>query len=142
MTRGIFVTGTDTGVGKTLAACALIHALKRRGIAAMPMKPVAAGAVAHDETWANEDSMALLHAASRDRASLSEVTPVLLREAMAPHIAAARENRRITLDPIVAAFGRLASDSAFLVVEGVGGRGEYDGIGPGEGHVVPHKRQL
>jgi dethiobiotin synthetase len=121
MIRGIFVTGTDTGVGKTLASCALIHALKRQGVAAMPMKPIAAGASMHDGTLANEDSIALLRAASREISSLPDVTPVLLSEPMAPHIAAAREGRRIALDPVLAAFGRLASASDFLVVEGVGG---------------------
>ena len=121
MIRGVFVTGTDTGVGKTLCACALIHALKRHGVAAMPMKPVAAGASMLDGTLANEDSVALIRAASREMAALPDVTPVLLREPMAPHIAAAREGRRIALDPVIAAFGRLASASEFLVVEGVGG---------------------
>jgi dethiobiotin synthetase len=121
MSRGIFVTGTDTGVGKTLATCALIHALKRHGVAAMPMKPVAAGASMHDGTLANEDSIALLRAASREMSLMPDVTPVLLREPMAPHIAAAREGRRISLDPILASFARLASASDFLVVEGVGG---------------------
>ena len=56
MTAGVFVTGTDTGVGKTTVACALIHALASRGIDAMPMKPVAAGAVVHEGGWANADS--------------------------------------------------------------------------------------
>jgi dethiobiotin synthetase len=121
VTRGIFVTGTDTGVGKTLASCALIHALKRRGVAAMPMKPVAAGASMHDGALANDDTVALLRAASRDMALIADVNPVLLREPMAPHIAAAREQRRITLDPILASFERLASAADFLVVEGVGG---------------------
>lgn len=119
--RGVFVTGTDTGVGKTLAACALIHALKRHGVAAMPMKPIAAGASMHDATLANDDSVALLRAASREMSLLPDVTPVLLREPIAPHIAAARENRRITLDPILASIARLASMADFLVVEGVGG---------------------
>ena len=104
MIRGIFVTGTDTGVGKTFAACALIHALKRQGVAPMPMKPVAAGASMHDGVLANEDSIALMRAASREMSLMPDVTPVLLREPMAPHIAAAREGRRISLDPILASF--------------------------------------
>ena len=119
--RGVFLTGTDTGVGKTLAACALIHALVERRIDVMPMKPVAAGAVVHDGAWANEDSIALLRAAGRDTARLPDVTPILLREPMAPHIAAARENRRIALDPILAAYRRLADAAECVVVEGVGG---------------------
>jgi dethiobiotin synthetase len=119
--KGVFVTGTDTGVGKTLAACGLIHALKARGVDVMPMKPIAAGAVVHSGGWANEDSLALLRAADRDTARLPDVTPVLLRVPMAPHIAAARENRRITLDPILASYRKLASAAQFVVVEGVGG---------------------
>ncbi len=87
----------------------------------MPMKPVAAGASMFDGALANEDSVALLRAASREMTLLPEVTPILLREPMAPHIAAAREGRRITLDPVLGAFASLASSSDFLVVEGVGG---------------------
>jgi dethiobiotin synthetase len=119
--KGVFVTGTDTGVGKTLAACALIHALVDRGIDVMPMKPIAAGAAVHDGTWANADSVALLRAAGRDTSRLPDVNPILLREPMAPHIAAAREGRRITLEPVLPALERLAADGRFVVVEGVGG---------------------
>ena len=79
----MFVTGTDTGVGKTVAACALLHALVARGIEVMPMKPIAAGAVVHSGGWANEDSIALLRAAGRDASRMSDVTPILLREPMA-----------------------------------------------------------
>jgi dethiobiotin synthetase len=115
------MTGTDTGVGKTLAACALIHALVDRGIDVMPMKPVAAGAVMHDGGWANEDTIALLRAAGRDGARAADANPILLREPMAPHIAAARERREITLEPILEAFERLRQAAGFVVVEGVGG---------------------
>jgi dethiobiotin synthetase len=118
--KGIFVTGTDTAVGKTVAACALLHALAARGVEVMPMKPIAAGASVHDGMWANDDAVALLRAAGRDTSRLPDVTPVLLREPMAPHIAAAREGRRITLEPILAALDRLAA-SGFVVAEGVGG---------------------
>lgn len=120
MKRGVFVTGTDTGVGKTLCAAALIHALVGRGIDVAPMKPVAAGTVVHDGSWANEDSVALIRAAG-SAARIEDVTPVLLREPMAPHIAAAREGRTITLEPVLAAFEKLASSGRFMVVEGVGG---------------------
>ena len=121
MTRGVFVTGTDTGVGKTLCACALIHALSGRGIDVMPMKPVAAGAVVHDGGWANEDTIALLRAAGREGARAADANPILLREPMAPHIAAARERREITLQPILEAYERARSNAGFVVVEGVGG---------------------
>jgi len=117
--RGVFVTGTDTGVGKTLACCALIHALAAHGVAARPMKPVAAGAIPHAGRRANDDTLALMGAAGLPIDEIDAVTPVLLHEAMAPHIAAARAGRRITLAPIAAALER--APDRFLVVEGVGG---------------------
>jgi dethiobiotin synthetase len=120
MKAGCFVTGTDTGVGKTLCAAALIHALAQRGVAVMPMKPVAAGAVMHEGAWVNEDSLALLRAAGCEASRLADVTPVLLRQPMAPHIAAAREGRTIELAPLLAAFARLR-EAGYVVVEGVGG---------------------
>ncbi len=121
MSRGVFVTGTDTGVGKTVAACALLAALQARQVPCLPMKPVAAGAVALDGTSANEDSLALMRAAGCEAGDLARVTPVLLREALAPHIAADREGVTIRLEPILAAFAELAARGKFLVVEGVGG---------------------
>jgi dethiobiotin synthetase len=121
MRRGVFVTGTDTGVGKTLASCALIHALREAGVEVLPMKPIAAGAIERDGHWANEDSLALLQAAGSDVSLLCDVTPVLLREAMAPHLAARHENRALALAPIEASFERLAARGRFVVVEGVGG---------------------
>ena len=121
MSRGVFVTGTDTGVGKTVVACALLRALAGRGVDAVPMKPIAAGAVTYDGGWANEDTIALLRAAGRDSAAAADVTPILLREPIAPHIAAAHERREIALDTVMAAFRRLAASDRYVVVEGVGG---------------------
>jgi dethiobiotin synthetase len=121
MTRGVFVTGTDTGVGKTLAACALIHALAAAGARPVPMKPIAAGAVERDGRWANGDTLDLLAAAGLDASHAESVTPILLREPMAPHIAAAREGRAIGLAAVTAAFHRLATCGDFVVCEGVGG---------------------
>ena len=121
MKRGVFVTGTDTGVGKTVAACALVHALRARGIRVAPMKPVAAGATPIEGRIANEDSAALVHAAGWGDEALADVTPILLAEPMAPHIAAQRAGARIERGPIFAALERLASRGDFAVVEGVGG---------------------
>lgn len=121
MTRGVFVTGTDTGVGKTLACCALIHAFAASGVRATPMKPIAAGAVEHAGRWVNEDTLALLAAAGIDASAAGLATPILLREPMAPHIAAQREGRRITLQPVAEALAQLEASGGFLVVEGVGG---------------------
>jgi dethiobiotin synthetase len=117
MSRGVFVTGTDTGVGKTLVACALVHALRAAGRRPVPMKPIAAGA----QAALNDDTRALLTAAGLDASWAASVTPVLLREPMAPHIAAAREGRSISLDFLAPALARLQAAGDFLVVEGVGG---------------------
>jgi dethiobiotin synthetase len=121
VTHGVFVTGTDTGVGKTFACRALLHSLAARGIAALPMKPIAAGAVRVDGTWENEDTRALREASGLDTSWRERVTPVLLRAAMAPHIAARYESREITLAPLIAAFRELAATGRYVVVEGVGG---------------------
>jgi len=121
MTRGIFVTGTDTGVGKTLVSCALIHALRGRGLRVAPMKPVAAGAIEVDKRLVSEDTLALLAACSTLKPAAELVNPFLFREPMAPHVAAEREGRQITLAPILQAFDALATRSDMVVVEGVGG---------------------
>ncbi len=121
MSRGVFITGTDTGVGKTVAAAALVHALARAGLRVAPMKPIAAGATQQDGRWANDDTRALLEAAGMGHELTDAVTPVLLREPMAPHIAAALEGRELSFEGIAAARARLESDADFLVVEGVGG---------------------
>jgi len=118
--HGIFVTGTDTGVGKTLVAAGLLEALRARGVAAVGMKPVAAGCDLVDGAWVNED-VALLRAASGLRAAEELVNPYLYREPIAPHIAAAREGRPIELAVILEAYRRLADQAEFVVVEGAGG---------------------
>ena len=121
MSRGAFVTGTDTGVGKTVVACALVHALRAAGARVAAMKPVAAGAIPHGGRWVNEDTLALAQAAGIGPEGIDRVTPVLLREPMAPHIAAAREGRHVALSPILDVFEALAASGDFVVVEGVGG---------------------
>lgn len=121
MPKGLFVTGTDTGVGKTLVSCALVHALRRERLRVGVMKPIAAGAIERDGAWINEDTEALLREAGLGREFASTVTPILLRDAIAPHIAAALEKRPIELPAIYAAFERIAAQSDCVVVEGVGG---------------------
>ena len=115
------MTGTDTGAGKTVACCALLHALAARGVGVLPMKPIAAGAVEREGAWLNEDTAALLRAAGRPLSEARATTPVLLRSPMAPHLAAAREGVAIELDTVMAAFAALRRRAAFVLVEGVGG---------------------
>lgn len=117
---GVFVAGTDTGVGKTLAACALLHALRRRYARVVGMKPVAAGAIRIGTAWCSEDAVAL-RAASSIAVPPELDNPVLLPDPMSPHLAAARAGVRIDLDGIVRSYRQLAARSDVVVVEGAGG---------------------
>ena len=115
--KGYFVTGTDTGVGKTRSAVALVHALKSTGLRVAVMKPVAAGS---EPGQLNEDVRALVAASNVD-ADLADVNPYAFAEPIAPHIAATLAGTRIDLGVIQAACGRLAAQSDVVVVEGAGG---------------------
>ncbi len=115
--RGWFITGTDTEIGKTFVACALLHALRHTGVTAVAMKPVAAGV---DEHGLNEDVERLLAAASF-AAPRTLVNPYGFRAAIAPHIAAEEEGRSIELPHIAASLSRLQTIADVVLVEGVGG---------------------
>jgi len=114
--RGVFVTGTDTGVGKTLVACALLRALRARGVDAGAMKPIETGVGPGGPT----DAIALRLAAG-ERDPLAEVCPQPFALAAAPLVAARAEGRAVDLAAIDAAFARLRARREFLVVEGAGG---------------------
>jgi dethiobiotin synthetase len=113
----MFVTGTDTGVGKTRVAVALIHALREQGLRVAAMKPVAAG---HAPGELNEDVVALMQAANVT-ADVGDVNPYAFPEPIAPHIAAQLAGVQIELDVIAAAYFRLAATADVVVVEGAGG---------------------
>lgn len=112
-----FITGTDTGVGKTLVTAALLHAFAGAGKRVVGMKPVAAGL---DEAGRNED-VELLCAASNTAAERSLVNPYAFSAPVAPHLAAAEEGRDIRFAPIHAALGVLRRQAEVVLVEGVGG---------------------
>ncbi len=118
--HGFFVTGTDTGVGKTLVGCALLYAFAALGKSVIGMKPVAAGAARHGAELFNDD-VTMLRAASNVEAPPALVNPYCFERAIAPHLAA--RHARVTLDiaTITGAFERLASMADVVVVEGVGG---------------------
>lgn len=115
-----FITGTDTEIGKTFIACALLRKLKRQGIAAIGMKPVAAGTRLIDGEEINEDVAALLEASSLP-APLGLVNPYCFPEPVAPHLAARRHRRAIDLQHIRSCFHALCEASSAVIVEGVGG---------------------
>ena len=122
-----FVTGTDTGVGKTRTSCALIHALRRAGHArVVGMKPVAAGCDwvpgvdGHPGEWLNED-VAQLRAASSLKVPSAFDNPYALPDAVSPHIAARNEGVVIDISHIEASFHALSQHTDAVVVEGAGG---------------------
>jgi dethiobiotin synthetase len=113
---GWFVTGTDTGVGKTVVACALLRALRERGVDAGGMKPIETGVGAGGP----RDAIAL-RAAAGDLDPLDLVCPQRFALPAAPTVAAAAEGRRVDRDAVRRAFAALAARHARLVVEGAGG---------------------
>lgn len=120
MALGCFVTGTDTGVGKTLVSCALLHALRQQYAAVVGMKPVAAGVAESAGGWSNDDVVALRAASSLAVASELD-NPYLLREPLSPHLAAQRMGVAIDIALIVERYQRLAAMADAVVVEGAGG---------------------
>ena len=120
MSVGFFVVGTDTGIGKTHATCALLHALARRHARVCGMKPIAAGSVQTADGFSNEDSIAH-RAASTVQVPPALDNPILLPEPLSPHIAAARAGTPIAFDVVLDAVARLRERTDALVVEGAGG---------------------
>ena len=118
--RGVFVSGTDTGIGKTCASAALLHALRARGLRASGMKPVASGCRDTPLGLRNDDAEALL-AASDPMPAYGDCNPFALAEPIAPHVAARLAGRAIDIDVIVTAVGRISARADRVVVEGVGG---------------------
>jgi dethiobiotin synthetase len=118
--RGVVVTGTDTGVGKTLVAAGLLHGLARRGLRVAGMKPVATGCERTAAGLRNDDALCLGRHASVD-AAYEEINPYAFEPAIAPHVAAAEAGVRIDLARIAACCARLSRGADRVVVEGVGG---------------------
>lgn len=118
---GLFITGTDTEVGKTVVSCAVLTALAQAGHSAFALKPVAAGAVEVDGVWRNDDALALMAHASQPLA-YEEVNPCLLRAPVAPHIAAEWEDLPLALAPLLQHCRTQALHrSGLMLVEGAGG---------------------
>ena len=120
MASGYYVTGTDTGVGKTLVCVTILHALRAQGRRAVGMKPVASGCMQSAEGWRNDDALALQEASDPTPPYL-QVNPYALPAATAPQIAAAEAGVEVRLDDILQAHAELAKIADMVVVEGVGG---------------------
>ena len=120
MSGGWFITGTDTGVGKTRVAERLLRALAQQGERAVGMKPVASGCRVTDAGLRSEDAERLL-AAGNVPADYPEVNPYAFVPAIAPHLAARGGNVEIGLPRILESFRRLRARADWIVAEGVGG---------------------
>lgn len=116
----VFVTGTDTGIGKTLSSCTLLHALRAQGLRAVGMKPLASGCESTPDGLRNEDALALL-AASDPQPAYADINPYALPLPLAPELAARDAGIDVALAPMLAAHARLAAQADAVVVEGVGG---------------------
>jgi dethiobiotin synthetase len=117
---GYFITGTDTGAGKTFATCALLQAARAAGKRALGMTPVASGCQWTEHGWRNDDALALLAHGSA-AVDYARVNPYALPAATAPEIAAALAGVEIELAPILAAHASLSAQADLVFVEGVGG---------------------
>lgn len=117
--RGIFVTGTDTGVGKTVVAATLARLLRMNGVKVGVMKPVTSGCPEEDGKLVSDDAVLLCQAAGVELSD--DVAPYRLREAVAPSEAARIDGVRIDFSIIKAAFERLVASYDYVIVEGAGG---------------------
>jgi dethiobiotin synthetase len=116
-----FITGTDTDVGKTFVTVLLLRALKQKGLKTLALKPVAAGCQFDEGEWRNDDALQLQQAMTQTL-SYQQVNPIALQSAIAPHLAAQQEGRRLSVDRISGLIrGALMTPSDIVLVEGAGG---------------------
>lgn len=118
--RGIFVTGTDTEVGKTVVAAGLAAAMIQAGYDVGVMKPVASGGVRRREGLVSEDAEFLAHVADVPE-PLALISPIVLHEPLAPTVAARRAGITIDLERVRDAFRRITAAHQVTIVEGIGG---------------------
>lgn len=120
MARGLFITGTDTGVGKTLVAASFLRRFAATGLSVAGMKPIASGCDRTPDGLRNADALALLRE-SNCPVTYEEVNPYALEPAIAPHVAASRVEVTLELSRMIEAYRNLAARAAVVVVEGAGG---------------------
>lgn len=120
MAKGYFITGTDTGVGKSWCSAALMVKLREQGYTVVGMKPVASGCVQTAEGLRNDDAL-LLQAQASIELPYETINPFAYAPPIAPHIAAQQAGRSIQIDIIRDDFLRIAKQVDQVIVEGVGG---------------------
>ena len=119
MKAGIFITGTDTDVGKTVVAAGLALVLRARGLRVGVMKPVATGCYGADERLISQDAVFLMEAAQNEYPPLS--SPERFRNPLSPNVAAMLEKKEINVQGLLKSYHELQKHYDFMIVEGVGG---------------------
>jgi dethiobiotin synthetase len=120
MTPGVFLTGTDTEVGKTVISCGLLRALVNAGHTAIGMKPVAAGAATTPQGLRNADAVRLL-SHSQPQLAYAQINPCVYAEPASPNIAARRVAQEVELEMVTTAYAACRAAAEIVVVEGIGG---------------------
>ncbi len=120
MKKGIFITGTDTGVGKTFVACGLIRAMKEKGLNVCPMKPVESGCRTSKGKLVPSDTNKLIKASGVNE-PIDLINPYRLKHPLAPSVAADIEGVKIERRKILSAHSRLSKKYDITIVEGAGG---------------------
>lgn len=120
MAKGVFVTGTDTGVGKTVACGLLMDRLVAQGNVVAAMKPVASGAKNNDGILRNDDAVQLMQHTNLD-IDYDLINPYCFEPAIAPHIAAWQADTEIEMEVIRQAYDQLSRRADWIIVEGIGG---------------------
>jgi len=119
MKAGIFITGTDTEVGKTVVSAGLALVLRERGIKVGIMKPIATGCYGPDERLISSDAAFLMEAAENEFPPLH--SPTRFRNPLSPNVAAMLEKKEVDIDRILKSYQKLQKHYDFLIVEGIGG---------------------
>lgn len=119
MNKGIFVVGTDTEVGKSVVSAGLAFALRHKGVDVGVMKPVASGCISRGNSLISEDAVFLMEAAKNQFTKL--ISPVRLKEPLAPILAAEMEDKQVNIRKVLVAYRELRNKHEYIVVEGAGG---------------------
>lgn len=117
---GLFITGTDTEIGKTLITSILAYGLRKRGIKACPVKPIASGGVNEKGILVSEDARFYRRFCGLDE-SASTLNPCCFRHPASPHLAADMEGKTIDSQAVINSLHSLAHQYEYLLIEGIGG---------------------
>jgi len=118
--KGFFITGTDTGIGKTFVSCALLQAFAGKGEGVGVMKPIAAGCEKTPDGWQNDDALQLMQHTNIEL-SYELVNPVALPPPIAPHIAIEQAGESVTIAQLIKHFEQIKDRADYFIVEGAGG---------------------